>query len=181
VLLQNKIIRLSEGHAIPPLGQIAKGKYCKWHDTFSHTTNECNYFCQQVQSALNDNRLTLGEGQKMKLDTYPFPMNVNMINFEEKRVLVRTSQADSTQRKNVIVLDEPRLRMVKPRNPEPGQWQVNKALRARTRVKPTLDMLLEKYAEQQRQNMFQRLGAETIEITPARTTHREEEVNGASQ
>jgi hypothetical protein len=117
----------------------------------------------------------------MKLDTYPFPMNVNMINFEEKRVLVHTSQADSTQRKNVIVLDEPRLRMVKPRNPEPGQWQVNKALRARTRVKPTLDMLLEKYAEQQRQNMFQRLGAETIEITPARTTHREEEVNGASQ
>jgi hypothetical protein len=40
---------------------------------------------------LNDSRLTLEDGQKMKLDTDPFPMNVNMINFEEKRVLVRPS------------------------------------------------------------------------------------------
>jgi hypothetical protein len=32
----------------------------------------------------------------MMLDTYPFPMNVNMVNFEEKRVLVHTSQADLT-------------------------------------------------------------------------------------
>jgi hypothetical protein len=44
VLLQNKIIQLSEGHVILPPGQVAKGKYCKWHGTFSHTTNECNYF-----------------------------------------------------------------------------------------------------------------------------------------
>jgi hypothetical protein len=32
----------------------------------------------------------------MKLDTNHFLMNVNMINFEEKRVLVRTSHGDST-------------------------------------------------------------------------------------
>jgi hypothetical protein len=44
VLLQNKIIRLSEGHVVPPPGQMAKGKYCKWHGTFSHTTKKCNYF-----------------------------------------------------------------------------------------------------------------------------------------
>jgi hypothetical protein len=68
-----------------------RGKYCKWHDTFSHTTNECNYFHCQVQLALNDGRLTFGEGQKMKLDTDSFLMNVNMINFEKKRVLMRTS------------------------------------------------------------------------------------------
>jgi hypothetical protein len=43
VLLQNKVICLSEGHVVPPPGQVAKGKYCKWHGTFSHTTNECNY------------------------------------------------------------------------------------------------------------------------------------------
>jgi hypothetical protein len=33
-------------------------------------------------------RLTLGDGSKMKLGIDPFTMNVNMINFEEKRVLV---------------------------------------------------------------------------------------------
>jgi hypothetical protein len=37
----------------------------------------------------------------MKLDTDPFPMNVNMIIFEEKRVLVHTSQADTTRGENV--------------------------------------------------------------------------------
>jgi hypothetical protein len=42
ILLQNKVIWLSEGHVIPPPGQMAKGKYCKWHGTFSHTTTECN-------------------------------------------------------------------------------------------------------------------------------------------
>jgi hypothetical protein len=62
VLLQNKVIRLSEGYVVPPPGQAIKGKYCKWHDTFSHNTNNCNYFRRQVQSALNDGQLTLGEG-----------------------------------------------------------------------------------------------------------------------
>jgi hypothetical protein len=53
-LLQNKVIRLSEGHVIPPPSQMAKGKYCKWHGIISQTTNECNYFHRQMQSALND-------------------------------------------------------------------------------------------------------------------------------
>jgi hypothetical protein len=53
VLLLNKIIHLSEGHAVTLAGQPVKGKYCKWHGMFSHTTNECHYFHQQVQSALN--------------------------------------------------------------------------------------------------------------------------------
>jgi hypothetical protein len=44
ILLQNKFIRLSEGHTIPPQEQLAKGKYCKWHGTFLHNTNKCNYF-----------------------------------------------------------------------------------------------------------------------------------------
>jgi hypothetical protein len=44
VLLQNKITHLSEGHVVPPASQLVKGKYCKWHGTFSHTTNECHYF-----------------------------------------------------------------------------------------------------------------------------------------
>jgi hypothetical protein len=39
-------------------------------------------------------------------------MNVNMTNFEEMRVLVRTRQADTTRGKNVIVLDKPRLEMI---------------------------------------------------------------------
>jgi hypothetical protein len=44
VLLQNNVIGLKGGHTIPTVEQIARRKYCKWHDSFSHTTNECNYF-----------------------------------------------------------------------------------------------------------------------------------------
>jgi hypothetical protein len=124
VLLQNKIIHLSKGHVVPPAGQPVKGKYCKWHGKFSHTTNECYYFRQQVQSALNDGRLMLGDGHKMRLDVDPFPVNVNMINFKENQVQVRTSQADMTKGKRVIVSDEPKLRMVTPKNPEPRKWKI---------------------------------------------------------
>jgi hypothetical protein len=67
----------------------------------------------------------MGDGVQMKLDIDPFPANVNLINFEEKKVLVRTSQADTTRGKSVIVSDEPMQRMVKLRSPKMGVWTVN--------------------------------------------------------
>jgi hypothetical protein len=61
MLLHNKVIRLKGGHVIPAAEQLAHRKYCKWHDSFSHMTNECNCFHRQIQSALNDGRLTFWE------------------------------------------------------------------------------------------------------------------------
>jgi hypothetical protein len=40
------VIRLSEGHVVPSTERLAKRKYCKWHDSYSHSTNYCNYFCR---------------------------------------------------------------------------------------------------------------------------------------
>jgi hypothetical protein len=40
----------------------------------------------------------------MKLDVDPFPIDV--INFEERRVLVRTDQATTNEGKRVVVSDE---------------------------------------------------------------------------
>jgi hypothetical protein len=48
VLLHGGVIKLVEGHVIPGTKLLAKKRYCKWHDAYSHTTNECNYFCRQV-------------------------------------------------------------------------------------------------------------------------------------
>jgi hypothetical protein len=81
-----------------------------------------------------------------------------MINFEEKRILVHTTQADTMKGKNVIVSDEPRVRMLKPRIPEPGVWTVNQCRWLSHRVKLISDMLLEKYARQQQRHVFQTLG-----------------------
>jgi hypothetical protein len=38
------VIRLTEGHIIPSADILAKITYCKWHDSYSHTIDECNYF-----------------------------------------------------------------------------------------------------------------------------------------
>jgi hypothetical protein len=44
VLVQGGVIGLKEGHFISVAELIAKRKYYKWHNSYLHTTNECNYF-----------------------------------------------------------------------------------------------------------------------------------------
>jgi hypothetical protein len=45
LLLRGGVIRLAEGHVIPNADILAKKIYCKWLDSYTHTTSECNYFC----------------------------------------------------------------------------------------------------------------------------------------
>jgi hypothetical protein len=127
LLLKGRVIRLTEGHVIPSADQLAKKKYCKCHDSYSHNTNECNYFCRQVQSALNDGRLTLGDGSKMKLDVDPFLGSV--VDLKEKKILVHSGQASITRGQNVIVSDELKHRMMVPHNPEVSVWEENTSQR----------------------------------------------------
>jgi hypothetical protein len=85
----------------------------------------------------------------MKLDVDPFP--VNTVGFEAKKILVRSNQAETTKGKNVVVLDELRQRMIKPKCPEVGVWKDNVVRRLPRKVKPTCDMLIDKYVHHQQQ------------------------------
>jgi hypothetical protein len=123
LLLHGGVIRLTEGHVIPNTDILAKKIYCKGHDSYTHTTNECNYFWRPVQPAINDGRLTLGDGGKMKLDTDPFLVGI-------------------------VVSDELRNRMIKPHNPEIGMWKENVLWKPAKRVKLMSAMLIEKYQQQ---------------------------------
>ena len=114
MLLQGKQIRLPAGHIIPSPEELGRKAYCKWHNSFSHATNDCNVFRRQVQSAINEGRLTFTGDSKMKLDSDPFP--VNMIEFQNKKMLIRADQAESAKDKNVVDDDAP-PRMIKPKNP----------------------------------------------------------------
>jgi hypothetical protein len=67
---------------------------------------------------INDGRLTLGDGGKMKLDMDPFP--VGMVKLMDKKVLVHTDQAETTKGKNVVASDELCNWMIKPHNREIG-------------------------------------------------------------
>jgi hypothetical protein len=79
----------------------------------------------------------------MKLDTDPFPDG--MVELMDKKVLVRTDQAEMTKGKNVVVFDELHNRMIKPDNPEIGVWKENVSWKPSKRIKPTSAMLIEKY------------------------------------
>ena len=51
-LLRSGNIKLS--HVIPPLEELKRHAYCKWHNSFSHATNDYNVFHRHVQSAVNE-------------------------------------------------------------------------------------------------------------------------------
>ena len=52
-------------------------KYCKWHNTTSHDTNECKVFRQQIQMAFKQGRLKFETPKKMmKIDRHPFATNM---------------------------------------------------------------------------------------------------------
>jgi hypothetical protein len=89
----------------------------------------------------------------MKLDKDPFPINV--IDFESKRVLVRTDQAETTKGKNVVISDDLKLKMIIPKSPEVGVWKVNERKRVQSVFKPTSEFLLNKYTSQWKRNEFQ--------------------------
>jgi hypothetical protein len=77
LLLKEKQLKLPEGYK-PPIAQELKGRsYCKWHDSFTHSTSDCKELRREIQSAIEQGRLILGQ-TAMKVDTQPFP-SVNMV------------------------------------------------------------------------------------------------------
>ena len=52
LLVREKQIQLPAGHVIPSVEELGRRKYCKWHNSGSHTTNDCKVFRQQIQSAI---------------------------------------------------------------------------------------------------------------------------------
>jgi hypothetical protein len=47
-LLREKQIQLSPNHNIPSDDELKNKKYCKLHNSNSHSTNECKVFRQQI-------------------------------------------------------------------------------------------------------------------------------------
>jgi hypothetical protein len=52
LLLKEKQLKFLEGYK-PPTAQELKGKsYCKWHDSFTHSTSNCKELRRHIQSAI---------------------------------------------------------------------------------------------------------------------------------
>jgi hypothetical protein len=65
------------------------------------------------------------ESPQIKLDKDPFPANMNMVELNGKKVLVRPSQANLTKGKDVVIGEERQLRMIRPKISGIGQWKKN--------------------------------------------------------
>jgi hypothetical protein len=78
-----RIGKIKLSHAIPPIDDLKKRAYYKWHNSYSQATNDCNVFWRQIQSANNGGQLCL---KKMQVDNNPFP--VNALDLQGAKVLV---------------------------------------------------------------------------------------------
>jgi hypothetical protein len=67
----------------------------------------------------------------MKLDKDSSPTNMNMVKLDEKIVLVRPSQAESTKGKEIVIGEERHPRMISLKNLEIGQWKKNERSKPR--------------------------------------------------
>jgi len=110
-----KIGKIRFSQAIPPLDELKKRAYCKFHNSFSHATNDCNVFRRHIQSAINEERLVIGA---MQIDQNPFPMHMHMLELTNPKVLIRPDQAKTTKGKNVIIGEErPKRKVLQKKTP----------------------------------------------------------------
>lgn len=81
-LMKQKFLVLGNGRIIPPEYERKGKDYCKWHNTYSHTTNNCITFRNNVQDLISKGLLQYSKAEKevMGVDADPFPnMDVNVI------------------------------------------------------------------------------------------------------
>jgi hypothetical protein len=71
----------------------------------------------------------------MKLNKDQFPVNMNMVELDGKKILVWLSQAESTKGKEIVIGEERPPRMIKPKSSKGGQWQKNEGGQAATTPK----------------------------------------------
>jgi hypothetical protein len=100
-----KLGKIKISHTLPPPDEIKKCAYCKFHHSYSHTTNDCNSFRRQIQSAINEGRLVL---HTMQVDQNPFPVNafMNILELLNPKVLIRSDQTDKAKGKNIIIREQ---------------------------------------------------------------------------
>jgi len=112
-LLQEGHIKLSPNHVIPSAEELKKIKYCKWHNATSHGTNECKVFRQQLQSAIEYERIKFNKTQKpMKIDQHTFPMNMLDAKGKTKVLTSETAEKNaSVDPQHQVTADTPKERV----------------------------------------------------------------------
>ena len=64
-LYKNGYIKMS--HVILLFKELKRRAYCKIHNTFSHTINDCNMLRRQIQSAVNEGRIIVPQMKVIRI------------------------------------------------------------------------------------------------------------------
>ena len=78
-LLEKGQIKLPTNNVILPPPQLKNKKLYKFHNTTSHTSNDCKIFRQHIQRAIQQGKLKFDTARKIKVDDNPFPKDYNMV------------------------------------------------------------------------------------------------------
>jgi hypothetical protein len=155
LLLKEKQLKFPEGYK-PPTAQELKGRsYCKWHDSFTHSTGDCKELRRQIQSAIEQGQLILGQ-TAMKVDTQPFP-SVNMVEGYDRSA---RRQLDFTLGINMERLMSRHQTKNKEANPSDRPQKEEKGHVTKEQVRhvrnqrPTSSDLLRKYEYQYQQGLW---------------------------
>jgi hypothetical protein len=100
ILVLEKRIIIPADCVITSSKESGKCAYCKWHDSFSYSTYDCNVFHRQLQFAIYECLLKFGDhlnngGHASHSQTLP----KCVIYLEGKKILIRPSQAETTKGK----------------------------------------------------------------------------------
>ena len=98
-LLEKGQIQLPANHVILPPDQLKNKKFYKYHNTTSHTTNDCRIFQHHIQRAIQQGKLKFDTARKMKVDDNPFPKDQNMVDaklFKGKIKVLTSAKARKT-------------------------------------------------------------------------------------
>jgi hypothetical protein len=77
-LLEKGQIKLTGNHKIPSAEKLKKRRYCKYHNSSTHTTNDCKVFRELIQKAIEKGRIGLEKkkGSSMGIEGHHFPTNM---------------------------------------------------------------------------------------------------------
>jgi hypothetical protein len=91
-LLEKVQIKLIGNHRIPSAEELKKKRYCKYHNSNTHNTNDCKVLRDIIQQAINKGRIGLEKTKSgMGIEGHPFPMNMVDSSFPRGKFRVLTS------------------------------------------------------------------------------------------
>ena len=85
-----KMGKMKFSHTIRSVEELKRRAYCKFHNIFSHATNDCNVLRRKIRLAIDEGRLI---PPTMQIDQNPFPMHTCVLGLKNPKILIRPSQA----------------------------------------------------------------------------------------